>query len=151
MNPTTMQNAPAIQFNEILLPDPVSWWPIAWPWWLISATALLTLTFLVHFYLRNKWRKHAINKVNQMVMSDDVAFAQACNRLLKQVAISKLGKTCSNYHGIQWLEYLDAQVKHPIFLPKLEQFSKWVDQPNANVDRLALAEACKKWIRKVQC
>lgn len=151
MNPTSMQNNPLDHLKDIHLPDAVSWWPLAWPWWILSILLITAITLLICFYIKNKWRKQVVAELNSYITLNDLEFAQACNRLLKQVALNKIGRECCNYHGIKWLNYLDAQVKSPIFLPKLENFSKWLDDPNANVDRHALSQACEKWIRKVRC
>jgi len=151
MNPSALNNNPLSQLRDIHLPDPVSWWPLAWPWWLALAVFVLCIGLVTYVYLKNKWRKQVVKQMQTFESLNDQAFAQACNRLLKQIALNKLGSDSSRFHGMQWLYYLDQQVRHPVFLPHLEGFARWIDEPNPNIDRRALEQACKTWIRKVQC
>ena len=146
-----MQSNPLDQLRDIQIPEAVSWWPIAWPWWILLLAIMLGFGFFTYLIIKNKWRKQVIQHMDSFQYLDDVAYAQACNRLLKQVAMNKLDRSCANFHGVQWLTYLDKHVKTPIFLPTLEHFPKWLDEPNSQIDRANLEKACATWIRKVKC
>lgn len=150
MNPAAMQN-PLSQLRDIHLPDAVSWWPLAWPWWVMLVLLLAIIVLTVYWRKKQAWRRIALKQFNQLIELNDHDFARASNRLLKQVALNKLGKESAGYSGIKWLQYLDQQVKTPLFLPNLEGFSQWIDDPNSQVNRNALEHACSTWIRKVQC
>jgi hypothetical protein len=152
MNPTTQPPNPMLaQLKDIHLPDPVSWWPIAWPWWLLLATLVAIIIFTVFYRRKNAWRKLAIKQLRSFESNDPITYARMCNRLLKQVCFNKLDNSCASLSAVPWLDYLDKQVKHAIFLPKLEAFAFIPDNPDVSIDTEQLKLACLQWIRKVQC
>ena len=57
------------QLRDVHTPDAVSWWPLAIGWWIALAAILLALavsvTMLVKHRRRNKYRKLAVNSLDQ--------------------------------------------------------------------------------------
>jgi hypothetical protein len=155
MNPSTQaptQSNPMLeQLRDIHLPDAVSWWPIAWPWWLILTLAITLLCFAVYYRKKNAWRKKALTQLNHFDKIDSVQHAMQCNRLLKQICFNKIDRSCASLSGAAWLSYLDQQLKTPIFSTTLESFASILDNPNASIDSEQLTSACRQWIRKAKC
>jgi len=152
MNPTTPQSNPMLeQLKDIHLPDPVSWWPIAWPWWLMLIIFISAIVFYIYYRNKNIWRDNAIKKLTSFDQTNDVNFALQCNRLLKQISIHKLDQSSASLSGITWLKFLDSKLKTAIFLPSLEAFAFIPDNPKITIDTVQLKSACELWIRKVQC
>jgi hypothetical protein len=152
MNPVSQSTNPLLeQLKDIHLPDPVSWWPLAWPWWLLLTTAIGIIIFTVLYYKKNAWRKLAIKQLNAFENNNSVEYSLECNRLLKQICYNKIDKSCASLNSMAWLEYLDKQVKHAIFLPQLQSFAFIPDDPSISIDTNQLKQACLLWIRKVRC
>jgi hypothetical protein len=139
------------QLKDIHLPDPVSWWPLAWPWWLLLVTIVALVIFTILYRKKNAWRKLAIKQLNAIKHDNSIEYSLAYNRLLKQVCFNKIDKSCASLSSLTWLEYLDQQVKQPIFLPELRSFAFIPDDPSISINSQQLKQACLLWIRKVQC
>lgn len=139
------------QLRDIHLPDPVSWWPLAWPWWAMLIIVFVCLTAFIVYRKKNKWRKDAIAQLESFAHENPVNYSLQCNRLLKQICMNKVDKRCASLNGRPWLEFLDSHVKNKIFIPNLEAFAFIPDNPNVTLDTQQLQSACEQWIRKVQC
>ena len=108
MNPAS----PLDQLKDIHLPDPVSIWPLAWPWWAMLIALVSLIAFSVYRYNKNQWRRQALKQLSTITTLDEVICIQQCNRLLKQVALYRFGQTCASLSGEKWLEFLDNKVKN---------------------------------------
>ncbi len=157
MNP----DSPLWQLKDIYLPQAVSIWPLAWPWWLMLFT-ILTLCCVFYFLRKkNKWKKAALMQLKAIDESQDLKCIQACNRLLKQIALQRFGPQCAPLNGLAWLDFLDSKVKQPIFLPNLIEFAHAPDQSQSALNTLALngkvingpqlKQATECWVRKHTC
>ena len=48
--PANAQANPMLeQLRDIHLPDAVSWWPIAWPWWLMLSLLIALISFAIYY------------------------------------------------------------------------------------------------------
>ena len=151
MNPSTHPNPMLAQLKDIHFPDPVSWWPLAWPWWLMLVVLIAAIIFSVYYHKKNAWRAKAITTLNEFDDENSIEHALNCNRLLKQICYNKVDPSCASLSGIAWLDHLDQHVKQPIFSQKLESFAFILDNPKVSIDSHELTLACRKWIRKAQC
>lgn len=113
------------QFNDIILPEAVGWWPPS-----IALLTLVLLGFSVLFgVFWTLWTRH---HQNQYRREADAFFAQAlakdanptqkiiqANALVKQVAITHYGrKTVANLQGEDWVRFL-------------KETAQYIDQPEA--------------------
>lgn len=150
MNPAS----PLDQLKDIHLPEAVSIWPLAWPWWALLVCALALITFIVVRYKKNQWRRQALGQLKNIATSDELFCVQQCNRLLKQVALYRFGQSCASLSGEKWLEFLDSKVKTAIFTDHFNTFAFIIDQPRevgTSIDVIQLKKAIEHWIRKHAC
>ncbi len=100
------------------MPPPVSWWPLAWGWWVLALALGLGLFGLAHWMLdrrrRRRWRAlvHARladierNAATATVPADRVM--SDLSVLLRQIALVQLPRAeVARLHGKPWLEQLD--------------------------------------------
>jgi len=142
---------PLDQLKDIHLPADVSYWPPAWPWWLLVALILICIGLLIWQRKRQAWRRAALKQFNQIKWQQDQKPYRQCNKLLKQIAMQKISRECAQLSGEQWLHFLDKQVKKPVFMPEVRAFAHVLDEPHIQVEDAALQRAVKTWIRKVKC
>lgn len=142
---------PLDQLKDIHLPQAVSYWPPAWPWWLLAFVLLAVCIFIIWHKKRQAWRKHAIKQLEHFNWQQPDHVYRDVNKLLKQICVHKVDKTAANLSGEAWLHFLDSKTKHPIFMPELKPFAHILDEPNIHMDPMALKDAVKRWIRKVKC
>ncbi len=142
---------PLEQLKDIHIPDDVSMWPLAWPWWILCISILVCVFLSVSVKRKNRWRKLALEHLAQINSQDQNHCIRQCNRLLKQVALARFGQTCASLSGQQWLEFLDEKVKVAIFLPNLCEFANAPDMSQSSIDASTLKLATERWIRKHKC
>lgn len=156
------------QLQPIALPAPVSWWPPALGWWLISA--LLLVCSLAYGYY--KWRRqqqlqatsatrldplreNALQQLQQLPkpLANEQAgpWLQQLNQLLKRICAVRYPDTPSHtLNGREWLLFLDSRCP-------AAGLSRWMIlvngsyQPDCRLDEkaiLQLQQAIDTWIRK---
>lgn len=157
MDPNAIQNIPSQlgqqgnpldQLKDIHLPADISIWPIAWPWWALLVSAILIIAFSLWFHKKNKWKKAALNQLAKLQPDSD-NFVSQVNRLLKQISLGPLQQTQSaQLSGLAWIEFLNTQSKQPLFIDELQYFAHAPDDPNIQLDKHALQQACETWIKQ---
>lgn len=142
---------PLDQLKDIHLPQAVSIWPPAWPWWLIMALIVAATALALWHRKRQAWRRAALKQCSQINWQCEHSAYRDANKLLKQICVQKIDRSSARLSGEAWLTFLDAQVKQPIFMPQLRPFAHVLDEPNIQIDTSELHHAVNRWIRKVKC
>ena len=111
------------QLHDILLPDPITWWPLSFSWWvlIISVAALLftAIWILYDRHKRNAYRREALANLTTIENNQTLDSQQKVlqiNALLKQVAITLYGRqTVTKLNEQAWLEFLKSTAQ---FIPQ---------------------------------
>ncbi|MFC3093242.1 DUF4381 domain-containing protein [Alteromonas sediminis] len=106
---------PLAQLNDIATPTEVSIWPLAWGWWVLAVLVVLTVTIavisLIRYVRRHRARKRALSALAELSPGDS-GNAQACNALLKRVAmVYARSQGVTSLHGEQWADFLMDTLK----------------------------------------
>ena len=92
MNPTD----PLAQLRDIHLPEAISWWPLAFGWWVIVIICLLaialSLRYLIKTFVNRRYRRQALAKLKMLPDSNQHQRLTDLFNLLKQVACSAYPK-----------------------------------------------------------
>lgn len=108
---------PLAQLHDIVLPSAVSWWPLAWGWWVLLALLLTALGLVIYFRWRTKKRQayrlvalQELNRISARFEDDGNAaeYLQHLSILLRRTARS--AQPCSfpiDIKGEAWLRWLD--------------------------------------------
>lgn len=119
MTPATQQN-PLAQLQDIQLPDPVSWWPLAPGWWLLIFIALAiivtTSIFLWRRHQHNAYRRQALKELSAL---DIVAENHAHDLNHVHIISTILRRTVKTAYPQQGLEALPLKT----LLIQLDQYS----------------------------
>lgn len=107
---------PLAQLHDIVLPHAISWWPLAWGWWLLAGSLIALLLGIVFWVRRrsqrNQYRFLALRELNSVVQryQDDnqvASFLQAINILLRRTAMTAQPRHYPvNIQGREWLQWL---------------------------------------------
>ncbi|GAA4872439.1 DUF4381 domain-containing protein [Ferrimonas pelagia] len=108
---------PLDSLHDIVLPQPVDWWPLAPGWWLLAALVLLAL-IAGGIKLQRHWRHQRPAKlaIAQLQRLDPTApdLATQVQALLKRAAMAYGPREqCAGLHGNQWHNYLQQLSPHP--------------------------------------
>jgi len=146
-----------LNLKDIQLPPPVSFWPPAPGWWILSVLTIVSIIFgSIWFYRQYKIRKPRIEALRilkdlQIIhqnSQDDLASLRNLSNLLRRTALTFYkNDTVASLQGYAWLEFLDRT-------GKTKEFSNGVGKvlgndlfrKNINLDMNALFSLVKKWI-----
>lgn len=155
-------NAPALpeifgnytlgDFNEVVSPDAIAWWPqtVGWAWvglGLITLAGYYGWKHLQHWY-RNRYRGEAIDKLRKLPEHGNTAVE--VNRLLKLTALAAFSREqVASLSGEQWVRFLNAQCPEPVFtgpLGELLALAAYTGEPVAADAGQALLRASLAWV-----
>ena len=149
-----------LPLQDIHLPDPVSWWPPAWGWWLLLAALLLTpiAVWTARVWLRPRLRTRKLRRAAEREFEcivarhrrvpDDGLLLQDVSMWLRRVAISAHGRAVGGRTGHEWIQWLDAHSKRPVFEASLGQMLTQAPyRGTTKVDPAPLLAACRIWVR----
>jgi len=108
-NAAINQPDPLAPLIDIQLPADVSWWPMAFGWWLLILLVIGVCLSIALYYRRNKknaYRLEALSLLTKQGHHD----IHRINQLLKRTAITAYGQSVvASLHGHDWLNFLTKQ------------------------------------------
>lgn len=116
MNP----NDPLAQLRDIHLPAEVSWWPLAWGWWLLislAGAALIGLIWtLLKRYQGRLYRRQAQAQIDRLQQQQTANLLPAIFAILKQTANTAYPEQHFSSLGInKFIAFLQQSCDQPIF------------------------------------
>lgn len=99
--------------RDILVPPPISWWPLAPGWWIVAAALLGALailaTALIRHHQRNAYRSAALDELTAIAGTEDpAARIRAVSAILKRAALVAYPRVeVASLTGSSWLAFLD--------------------------------------------
>lgn len=154
MNPTELA------LRDIHLPPEISWWPLAWGWWLLIVLAVLGLAALIWWWLNRSSNTQGINlsaqasalqeldRIEQQYSNDPLGLVRELSVLLRRIAISLYGRrSVAGLTGITWLQFLDKQGGSPVFSQRFQQaLTELPYRAQGSVDVQALVQEVRQWL-----
>lgn len=148
---TIANNNPGLQLpHDIISPEPISWWPLAYGWWFIIA--LLILITLAFFWWQKRRHasptKQALKQLRQLLtIQDDREFLSQCAHWIKQQAMQFYGREqTASLHGQSWLTFLDQTGNTTAFSQGAGQQLQQLYQPSHSAQREPLIEVLSAWL-----
>ena len=147
-----------LDLSPAIAPDAPTWWPLAWGWWavIVIAITLITLVFLIVKRRKNNQipKQEALSYFSNRQSSNRLSPSEA-QRILRQAALSYFPREkVAGLAGDDWLKFLDAQLKKPLFVAKQSQWQQALYQDAAlmndeqKMDQQQLVNDCETWLRK---
>lgn len=145
-----MQQNPLDQLKDIHLPDPISIWPLGMGWWVLIALIICFVALTVWWIKKNQWKRVAKQQLLSYEPVASVDYYYQINRSLKQIAVQRFGAQCAQLSGPRWLEFLDDQLKDPLFSREVPEFGEAPDNPNAKPDPESVQRIALLWLKKLR-
>ncbi len=107
----------ALELRAWHLPEPMSWWPPAPGWWLVTGVLLVMIWLLWRGWQQRQRRASSRQALRELaalhaqfqVDSDGRCFAVEVSQLLRRVALTRWpAPQVAGLTGREWLEFLDA-------------------------------------------
>ena len=134
--------------RDIVVPDPVPFWPPA-PGWFLLLAASLFIAIVWGWRARKKWRatapyRDALQRAHQAKTPDELA------EILRRVAFfAQPRATVIELHGAAWLDWFATEFDTP--LPDSARAALASVYSGADADVEALRAYVDQWIREVSC
>jgi len=159
MDPSSLQN-----LHDIVVPDPVPWWPPAPGWYVLGAVILAALIWLLWRWIEHwkttAYRRAALAELNQLSVrslqaNDRLNAVRDLNVLLKRTALAFWSRTeVAGLSGEQWLEFLDRTGGTNAFsqgpgrlLPNVSYAKPHAHNDFSENQVADLMETAKRWIK----
>lgn len=145
MSSETQTNTLPLQ--PMQLPDVPDWFPLAWGWWAVLATVIISF-LLVWLLLRWNKKRLAPKKTALRLLSHDNKPSEAIE-LVRQAALCYYPREeIAQLTGDEWYQFLDSQLNAPRFTPNQAVWQQvlYSKQPVANADELV--QDCKDWVER---
>jgi hypothetical protein len=155
MNPTD----PLSQLRDIHLPDPITWWPPAIGWWIVTLILIVAIAGSIYWvwrrYQRLAYKREALKhmesvRARYLSHRDDAQLLSELSALLKRISITRYGREeIAGLTGSPWLEFLDRTGNTQEFTDgsgralASERFN-----PAPKVDSTELMNIAQQWITK---
>jgi len=157
-DPASLQN-----LNDIVLPEPVHWWPLASGWYVLMGLLLVILVWLIQrsikSWMNNSYRRAALSQLK--LLTEDIHNDQ--NRdsalrkipvLLKRTALSVYPRRqLASLTGNNWYDFLNTKVDTPVFsgivtdlLDKISYSVSELQEVHIEAQE-QLLKACNYWIK----
>ena len=116
MNPSD----PLAQLRDIHLPEAISWWPLAFGWWIIAVICILGIVLAVRFSLNHffsqRYRRQALAQLKKLPNSNQHQRLIDLLSLLKQVSISAYPeKNFASLSHQAFIEFLQNSTNKTLF------------------------------------
>jgi hypothetical protein len=155
MSSAAANSAPTLQLpHDIILPQAIGAWPLAYGWWLVMALCLLLLTATL--YLR--WQRRRAQAplraalaqlINIAQHSDERRFLSDSAHWLKRQAIYFYGREqAAALNGDAWLKFLDDSGNTQDFTQGPGRALLTLYQPTLSLQREALRALLETWLRQ---
>lgn len=147
-----------LDLSPVITPDAPTWWPLAWGWWAVIVTSIILIS-IVFFIIRRRKnnqqpKQEALSYFTNSHSSDRLSPSEA-QRILRQAALSYFPREkVAGLAGDNWLKFLDAQLKKPLFVEKQAQWQQSLYQDTTSMNdeqrqsQQQLVDDCETWLRK---
>ena len=146
--------------DEIILPPPVSWWPLSAPGWQILAALLLCAAAFytvraIRRYRRNRYRREILQMIEARRKQSQQAVLHYLPEALKLAALAAFPRhAVAQLSGEAWLDFLEQHCAALTFNDAIGRLLCVIDyQPPAawqfsDAEAEALIARCCRWIRE---
>ena len=146
-----MQNNVLSQLKDIQTPEPITWWPLAWGWWLVIVLVVVSIYVVIRLVLKrienNKAKKQALKMLEQIHNEPHPhKTVIAINDILKRVMLVYTSReSIASMNSKQWFDSLNT-LSEAHKIPT--HFSQLAYQPKCSAkDADEYLNAAQNWVK----
>lgn len=163
--PPQLQEQLQQQLRDVQLPVDISWWPLAFGWWIIIAimlTGMIALWIrLGNQYRQNRYRKLAIGEFKNTFAlwqesQNTASYLQSANNILKRCVVhiesahSANTRSYASLCGQRWIDVLHTFNKTPLSAQCQHALGQLVYTENPNCEVVAIHQELLAWLKHHQ-
>ena len=138
------------KLHDIVVPEPVSWWPLAPAWWFVIAVVVLALGLIIFRQVRN-YRAYAYRRAALRELAATEAPAAIATILRRTALAISSRQDVAALQGAQWLDWLAERAGSPVPDEVRQELSTALYQESESAAASAALRAfAEKWIRNHQ-
>ena len=139
------------QFRDIQMPDGVSFFPIAYGWWVLLLAVIFLFigvkVFITFWKSRKKY--YSLKKLEAISTDNPIQAAMDISELLRRISLFKYRKSCA-LSGQDWIDFLNQHSAEPLSPQNAEflsfaPFMSLSDTRYTPDDAKELKNFCKNW------
>ncbi len=144
--------------RDIHLPEQVSWWPLAFGYWLLLALVVVTVVLWYRRYRRFAIRRAASRELKLLASqfvthNDSHELARAVNVMLRRTLLSLEPRNeVASLTGENWIKRVHACVADSgfTFSERVQQLlTEGVYKVSVDVDANTLVSECRQWVQQL--
>jgi hypothetical protein len=142
------------QVHELVVPEPVPWFPQTSGWWVllgwVLAVTLFAIVAIVRRRRRNRYRREALASLDAIAAQSQMSAAESARRvadIIKRTALVAYPRArVASLHGVEWARFLsessgnDSQVTEAA-----ESLASAAYRPGADGRRML--QPARRWVR----
>lgn len=142
------------QVHELVVPEPVPWFPHTSGWWVllgwVLAVTLFAIVAIVRRRRRNRYRREALASLDAIAEQSQMSAAESARRvadIIKRTALVAYPRArVASLHGVEWARFLsessgnDRQVTEAA-----ESLASAAYRPGADGRRML--QPARRWVR----
>lgn len=148
MTETTTNTSHPLSLQSIQLPEPPSFWPLAWGWWSLIATVCIALMVTITLWKWHKKRMRAKKAALALLnLEKNTISPSGAMEIVRQAALSYYPRSrVAHLSGEEWLRFLDSQLTNNSFATNQADWIVALYQKNSEFDRDKMINQCEHWL-----
>lgn len=114
-----MNQDPLAQLQDIVTPEQITWWPLAWGWWVLIILAIAAIAAIIFLIVKRyqlmKAKKAALNALSTINVDEPINAVKQINNILKRAVLAYAERSdVAELNGDKWANWLNQNGKTAI-------------------------------------
>ncbi|MBT8070938.1 MAG: DUF4381 domain-containing protein [Gammaproteobacteria bacterium] len=160
-DPASLQN-----LNDIVLPAPASWWPLASGWYVLLGLLALVIAWFSYRSIKrwnqNRYRRAALHELAEITKGLELEskrerYLRQIPGLLKRTALTAYPRSeVASLSGEDWHRFLNGTLKTPLFTASISATLERISYSGGDLNKLdsgsvgSLLNVSGRWLRQHQ-
>lgn len=139
-----------LPLHDIVEAPDVSWWPLAWGWWVLILLCLSTILIISYRWYQS-YRRQRAKRAALVQMNNSGTSLSELNLLAKQAALAYFPRQqIAPLRGTDWFRFLVQQMpakRQAAFSSQLDSWQDALYRPQQDQDISAYRNLMQEWVR----
>lgn len=137
-----------LSLQSIQLPEPPSFWPLAWGWWSLIAVIVISIIAIVGMW---HWKKRQLRAKKAALallnLEKNNISPSGAMEIVRQATLSYYPRArVAHLSGEAWLQFLDSQLNNSVFSINQDEWLMALYQKDSKFERDKMINQCELWL-----